>query len=188
MDKTECNNALLGGWGRGGSAPEWRTRALSFPARSTPSRSAFPMLSAGSDSRTHAGPARLPPTQSAPPPPSRFISLPTQRCVEDSRALHLVAIRFQAAAGLLKPRADVRAGELLLFILSFFSCLLPWEGRRGWVRRAPKWRRQRRGSPRLGALLLFLHPIFQTDLALPRSGSAGVGAALAADSVEAPPD
>lgn len=75
-DKTECNNALLGGWGRGGSAPAWRTRALSFPARSIPSRSAFPVLSARSDSRTHAGPARLPPTQSAgppPPPPASFL-------------------------------------------------------------------------------------------------------------------
>lgn len=73
-DKTErCNNALLGGWGRGGSAPEWRTRAPSCPARSSPSRSAFPVVSAGSDPRTHAGPARFPPTQSAaPPPPSCF--------------------------------------------------------------------------------------------------------------------
>lgn len=33
-----------GCWGRGGGAPEWRTAAQSFPARST-----FPMVSAGSD-------------------------------------------------------------------------------------------------------------------------------------------
>lgn len=82
----------------------------------------FRRLSSG----THAGPARFPPP--AQPP---AICLPTQWRVEDSRALHLVAIQFHAAAGLLRPRADVKAGELLLFILSFFSCLLPWEGRRG---------------------------------------------------------
>lgn len=79
--------------------------------------SACPVVSAGSDSKTHAGPhASLPPRVSAP----CLICLPTQQCVEDSRALHLVAIQFHAAAGLLRPCADVRAGKLLLFILSFF--------------------------------------------------------------------
>lgn len=78
--------------------------------------------------RDPCGTLTVPSTQSAPP-----ICLPTQRRVEDSRALHLVAIQFHAAVGLLRPRADVRAGELLLFILSFFSCLLPGEGRGGGV-------------------------------------------------------
>lgn len=95
--------------------PEWRTQALSLPALNILSQSSFPEVSAGSDSRTHGGPHGSLPPRVYP----RLISLLTQRCVEDSRALHLVAIQPLASAGLLRPRADVRVGELLLFILSF---------------------------------------------------------------------
>lgn len=103
--------------------------------RASPPAAPFPWCQqALIEGRTQDPHGYLPPRVPRPRPRVPLFSLLMQRCVEDSRALHLVAIQFLTAARLLRPHADVRARELLLFILSFFSCLLPWEGRRGSVR------------------------------------------------------
>lgn len=79
----------LGGWERRGFVCEWIKPSVTmrywgagggeaarlnggpvrrYPAVCTASRSAFALISAGLDARTHAGPVRFPLTRSAPPP------------------------------------------------------------------------------------------------------------------------
>lgn len=118
--------------GRRGLCPEPRPPSVTMRSwgagggEAAPERRPGPRAARGLG-RRRCGPTRDPCRSPHPPPPPRPVCRATQRRGGDSRALHLVAIQFHAAAGLLRPRADVRAGELL-FILSSLSRLLPWEG------------------------------------------------------------